>query len=578
MKKLFGLIILTTALVCLLAACDLSMLPNTQPKEDVITVVDGYLVVNGVMTEYKVDTVDEITVVNGYLVVNGVITEYKVDSKDVITIEDGYLVVNGVKTEYEIKNKNHTFGEWKLYNPDATDCENKLYYRTCSDCGTIEWRDGKYEDHRFNTVTTKPTCQAGGYDTKTCKTCGKVEICNEKPKTGHEYGMQHISDSNYHWKECKTCGESGTKSAHIVENGICIVCDPSVQPTEGVVYDLSADKTYAEVVGYEGTTETVIIASEYNGLPVKNIYDGAFRENNIITSVIIPDSVITIGWEAFAHCYSLSSVVIGDSVTTIGDSSFIECYNLSSVIIGDSVITIGWEAFAHCYILSSVVIPDSVTYISEQAFFDCSNLSSVIIGDSVTTIGSDAFAYCSSLSSVVIPDSVTYIGERAFYDCSNLELNVYGYCKYLGTESNPYFALLETTSKNYSSYEIHSDTKIIADYAFSNCSRLTEIAIPDSVTTIGGSAFSSCSSLSSVVIGDSVTTIGNYAFAYCSSLSSVVIPDSVTYIGERAFYGCSNLKTVYYTGSKEDWAKISIGYPSSYLTGATIYYNYVPEN
>ena len=416
-------------------------------------------------------------------------------------------MVNGVKTEYEVKNNDHDFGDWKLYNPDAKDCENKLYFRTCSDCNSIEWRDGKYEDHKFNTVTTKPTCQAGGYDTKTCTLCGKVEVCNEKPKTGHDYGMQYLSDSNYHWKECKTCGEDGTKTAHIIENGICMVCDPSAQPTEGVMYDISEDGTYAEVIAYEGSSGRVKIAEEYKGLPVKNIYDNAFNNNTTITEVIIPDSVITIGSYAFMGCSYLNSVVIGDGVITIGS----------------------------------------------YAFWACDCLASVVIGESVTTIDRGAFYHCPTLAFIVIPDSVTTIGELAFSGCSSLNYNEYGNCKYLGNENNPYLALIETTSDNYSSFEIHPDTKIIAGYAFYGCSRLTSIVIPDSVTTIG-----------------------DWAFSNCSSLTSVVIPDSVTTIGWDAFSGCSSLKDVYYTGSEEEWQKITIGSNNNYLTGAEIHFNYAP--
>ena len=112
----------------------------------------------------------------------------------------------------------------------------------------------------------------------------------------------------------------------------------------------------------------------------------------------------------------------------------------------------------------------------------------------------------------------------------------------------------------------------IYEYAFYWCFSLTSVVIGNSVTTIGYQAFYYCDSLTSVVIGNSVTSIGEWAFAGCSSLTSVVIGDSVTSIGSDAFYNCSKLEKVYYKGTAEDWANITIGGWNSSLTNATRYY------
>lgn len=114
----------------------------------------------------------------------------------------------------------------------------------------------------------------------------------------------------------------------------------------------------------------------------------------------------------------------------------------------------------------------------------------------------------------------------------------------------------------------------IGNSAFSSCSSLISITIPDSVTTIDGSAFSNCSGLTSITIPDSVITIGNNVFYYCSGLTSITIPDSLTSIGNWAFSGCSNLSDVYYTGGESEWNSISIGNYNECLTNATIHYNY----
>ena len=143
--------------------------------------------------------------------------------------------------------------------------------------------------------------------------------------------------------------------------------------------------------------------------------------NKNITKCVIPDSVTTIGEEAFSGCYNLQSVVIPDSVTTIGDVAFGWCYKLQSVVIPDSVTTIGKCAFESCDNLQSVTIGNGVTEIGNSAFYNCYKLQSVVIPNSVTTIGKRAFNKCYKLQSVTIPNSVTTIGFEAFFGCKNLK-------------------------------------------------------------------------------------------------------------------------------------------------------------
>ena len=143
------------------------------------------------------------------------------------------------------------------------------------------------------------------------------------------------------------------------------------------------------------------------------------------TTFTVPDTVTSIGEEAFSWCRSLTSVVIPDSVTSIGSGAFYNCHSLTSVVIPDSVTSIGFSVFEDCSSLTSIEIPDSVTSIGSGTFYNCSSLTSVVIPDSVTSIGSGAFSGCSSLTSVVIPDSVTSIGSSTFRDCDSLTI----YCE-----------------------------------------------------------------------------------------------------------------------------------------------------
>ena len=135
--------------------------------------------------------------------------------------------------------------------------------------------------------------------------------------------------------------------------------------------------------------------------------------------VTIPNSVTSIGEEAFAGC-NLSSITIPNSVTSIGEAAFSSCL-LSSIVIPNSVTSIGKQAFYYCTSLKSITIPNSVTSIGKEAFYSCYSLSSITIPNSVTSIGSYAFSYCTSLKSITIPNSVTSIGVDAFSYCDSLQ-------------------------------------------------------------------------------------------------------------------------------------------------------------
>ncbi len=126
----------------------------------------------------------------------------------------------------------HTFGEWECYTTDeATPCEKRMYFRICSDCSVIEWKNGTEEDHDWTEwKTTDPNCQEEGFDSRTCEICGKVEKENFTDKLDHPWETEYTADNLYHWYGCETCDDVKDKEEHTLDDvNVCTVCGTTVQ-------------------------------------------------------------------------------------------------------------------------------------------------------------------------------------------------------------------------------------------------------------------------------------------------------------------------------------------------------------
>ena len=496
-------------------------------------------------------------------------------------------------------------------------------------------------EHTYETEVVAPTCTEQGYTLHTCKGCGDSYKDTYVSALGHSYG-----EPSWAWSEdytnatatftctndsehvdtltatvtdkvttpatCTTDGEKDytatvtfnnqtytdvktvtvEKTGHSISGNSCVYCG---QPaSEGLAMVLISEGEYT-VSGIGTCTDTeILIPTTYNGLPVVSVEASAFLNNTAITSVVLPDSITSIGENAFNGCESLTSVLFGKNS------------QLSSI---------GPGAFNYCYSLESITIPESVTSIGSDAFIYCYGLRSVTFGENsqLTSIGDGAFNWCESLESITIPASVTSIGEWAFVECYRL-VEVWNLSKLnitAGSEDNGYVAYyakrVETEpSESYvytdeNGYVIYYDGKVkalinytgnetkltipdditelncfalsdcynitsvtfgensqltsIGDGAFNWCESLESITIPDSVTSIGEGAFCCCAKLTSITIPDGVKSIGNHAFAGCSALESITIPDSVLNIGDSAFAECTALESITIPDSV-----LSIGY------------------
>ena len=420
----------------------------------------------------------------------------------------------------------------------------------CNNCGLA--RDTECAHAEFDIIPGYPaTCFSEGLtDGKLCLKCGEMFVQQETVgKMDHTIVIDEKVEST-----CKTTG--------LTEGSHCSVCDEilvaqdeiplkehnfvdrictncgDVYYSQGLSYNLNGDGT-CRIIGKGMCTDTEVYIPPYiDGYKVTGIGEFAFWNYVNLTSVEIPNSVISIGNGAFGHCTGLTSVEIPNSVTSIGGSAFEYCSGLRSIEIPGSVISIGNSAFQNCSNLESIELANGITSIGDSAFSNCSSLTNLIIPDSVTSIGDYAFDNCSGLTNIVLPNSIISIGADAFYGCGNFKYNEYDNAYYIGNNSNPYLVLIKAKNQSIASCKIHPNTKIIYYDAFHRCSNLTSIVIPDGVTNIGFGAFQVCGSLTSIVIPDSVIIIDDVAFWGCSNLTSIVIPASVTSIGESVQVLC----------------------------------------
>lgn len=332
----------------------------------------------------------------------------------------------------------------------------------------------------------------------------------------------------------------------------------------------------------ETASNTVIAGCKNTIIPntVTTIGTNAFSGCSEMTSIVIPNSVTTIGYEAFHSCHGLKSINIPNSVSTIDGFAFINCYGATSATVGTGVTSIGRSAFAGCTALDTLyynaVHCNDFSSTANNRPFTNLNISTIIFGDSVQRIPAYFVNGVKRLTNVTIPPSVTSIGRYAFSGTPWYNNQPNGVI-YIGSFVYGY----KGTMPAGTSITLRDGTIGINDYAFSQFANLSSVSIPSSLKYSGNGGFAFCTGLTSVhisdiaawcqidfydlssnpvfnahhlyldgeevtelVLPDSVTSIGNYAFARCTGLTSANIPNSVTSIGSAAFRGCTELTSV----------------------------------
>ncbi len=444
---------------------------------------------------------------------------------------------------------------------------------TLAACGDDTPDDPKRDDPAFEGHTpvtdaaVPPSCTESGLtEGAHCADCGEILKKQETvPPTGHNWGQD----------TCANCGRP--------------------TPTEGLAYyemplaDVNFERGVCIFTGPGTSTAShIVIADEYNGLPVRgiNIWD----VSDEWTKITIPDSVWDITTGSFEKLRSICELVDGvyyldnwalsvdpyaTSITLrpgtrgIASGCFVGCPYLETIVLPDGLKHIGVGNFSGCLVLSSLNIPDSletlggtefpkndglrtvidgVHYINNwvvgadsditaatikegtlgiapHAFRYCTSLASVTIPGTLKVLGKEAFRGCTALESVTVPDSITAIPAQCFAGCSALAtVNLPKTVTSIGANA---FSGIAITS-----LVLHEGITLLDDAAFHECPNLTSVTLPQSLTVLRDDVFGRCFELQQVNIHDGITSMGRYSFNGCSKL--LVLENGVYYVGNWA--------------------------------------------
>ena len=285
--------------------------------------------------------------------------------------------------------------------------------------------------------------------------------------------------------------------------------------TRKLEYTLNTEGTAYSVTDYKGSKANVTVPAEYKGLPVTSIGEEAFKGNETLKSITLPDSV-----------------------ETLGDKAFADFKNLETIDFPSTLKSINFACFQNCAALTEVTIPDGLTKLPVALFDGCSSLETVNLPASLSSISYVSFIGCDNLENLTIAE-----GNTTYYSKDN--------------------CIIETATKKLvvgaGNSVIPSDGSVtaIGEYAFYGKQMFTTLDLPEAVKVIESFAFFGCSELRYARLAG-VTEIGDDAFSDCHSFRYILLPKTLKDLGASVFSKSISLKNVYYLGTAAEWGSVSI--------------------
>lgn len=299
----------------------------------------------------------------------------------------------------------------------------------------------------------------------------------------------------------------------------------------------------------------ITLPNSISELPEEFLYDA-----DSLQTISLPSSLEKIHKSCFALS-TLSAITIPQSVTRIEETAFDGCMQLATVNFqsNSQLIYIGNFVFRNCDSLETIDLPEGLTLMNQGLFYQCDLLNSVSLPSTLSEIQQNAFYGCKNLTTISLPATVTLIGSNAFKDCWNLSNFTFGPSASEDFSESAITALGTSVFSNcYSLEEIklpenlrsigNSTFRMFPNNSNGLESTLNKITLPDTVSSIGSYAFSGCRNLSQCNLSSSLLSIGSTSFENCIALVSLIIPDTLTSILPNAFKGCIGLRYVEFLG------------------------------